>query len=93
MSIWSKLFGARTTEPQGSAKSVDYIGYLIEARPYREGGQFQVAGSITKEVDGTVKEHRFIRADRFATLDEAAEFALMKGRQIIDQRGDRIFDA
>jgi hypothetical protein len=47
---------------------------------------------ISKEVDGVLKEHRFIRADRFPTQDEAADFALMKGRQIIDQQGDRIFE-
>ena len=51
-------------------------------------GQFY---TWTLEIDGVRKEHRFIRADRFSSLDETAEFALVKGRQIIDEQGDRLF--
>ena len=59
--------------------------------PYPEQGQYQVAGVISKQVGGEKREHRFVRADRFATVEEAAEFAIHKGRQIIDQQGDRLF--
>ena len=45
-----------------------------------------------KDVGGAAKEHRFVRADRFASPDEAAEFALQKARKIIDERGERVFD-
>ena len=51
-----------------------------------------MAGRISRIVDGATKEHKFIRADRFASLEEAAEFTLTKGRQIVDQLGDRMFD-
>jgi hypothetical protein len=37
------------------------------------------------------KEHRFIRADRFAALEDAANHALVKGRQIVDEQGERMF--
>ena len=43
-------------------------------------------------VAGVRCEHRFIRADRHASLEEAVEFSLSKGRQIVDQQGERIFD-
>jgi hypothetical protein len=32
-----------------------------------------------------------VRADRFTSIDEAAEIALVKGRQIIDEQGENIF--
>jgi hypothetical protein len=97
MSFWKKLFGGGSSGASGEAggapaRSAEHKGYTIEARPYQEGGQYQVAGSISKQVGESRKEHRFIRADRFPSQDEAADFALMKARQIIDQQGDRIFD-
>jgi hypothetical protein len=96
MSFWKKLFGGGSGGGDGSsgspARSAEHKGFTIEARPYPEGGQYQVAGTISKQVGEDRKEHRFIRADRFPSQDEAADFALMKGRQIIDQQGDRIFD-
>ncbi len=30
-------------------------------------------------------------AERFAALDEAVDFCLTKGRQIVDEQGDRLF--
>lgn len=94
MSFWKKLFGGGggSTAPAGPVQTVEHKGYTIEARPYSEAGQFQVAGVISKGDGDARKEHKFIRADRFPTMDEAAEFSVMKGRQIIDQQGDRIFD-
>jgi hypothetical protein len=44
-----------------------------------------------KEMDGVVKEHKFIRADRFASIDDAADTALRKGRQLVDEQGEHIF--
>ncbi len=88
-------FGGGGTGEKGAAsiaKETEHAGFHIAAMPYREQGQFQVAGVISKVVDGEKKEHRFVRADRFASLEEAADFALLKGRQIIDQQGARIFD-
>ncbi len=96
MSFLKKLFGggggSGPSAPAGPAQTVEYKGYTIEARPYKESGQFQVSGVIAKGDGEARKEHRFIRADRFATVDEAAEFSILKGRQIVDQQGDRVFD-
>ena len=74
-----------------SVKSAEHKGFTIEAQPYKEGGQFQLAGVISKEIDGVRKEHKYVRADRFTSIDEAADIALVKGRQIIDEQGENIF--
>ena len=91
MSFFKKFFGGggAAATPK-SVKSAEHKGFIIEAQPYKEGGQFQLAGVISKEIDGVRKEHRFVRADRFTSIDEAAEIALVKGRQIIDEQGEKI---
>jgi hypothetical protein len=93
MSFWKSLFGggAKSTAPTKPVREAEHNGFLIQAMPYAEAGQYQVAGIISKEIGGETKQHKFVRADRFGTLDDAADFAIMKGRQIIDQQGDRIF--
>lgn len=90
MSFLKKLFGGGASEA-GPAKTVTHNGFTIEARPYREGGQFQTAGLVWKDVDGARKEHKFIRADRFASEADAADHALFKGKQIVDQLGETMF--
>jgi hypothetical protein len=96
MSFWKKLFGGGGGgEGAGAAAEgapVDYRGFTIRPAPYPEAGQYQTAGIITKTVGGAVKEHRFVRADRYPSLDVATEFSLSKARQIIDEQGERLFD-
>ena len=92
MSFWKKLFGGSggsAVEPAG--EPVDYKGFSIRATPFSEGGQYQTCGVISKEIADEVKEHRFIRADRFASKDDAIETTLRKARQVIDEQGERIF--
>lgn len=92
MSFFKNLFGGGgTAKSVAAVKKAEHKGFTIEARPYREGGQFQLAGVISKEIDGVRREHKFIRADRFTSIDEAAEIALVKGRQIIDEQGTQLF--
>jgi hypothetical protein len=95
MSFLKKLFGGGGAASAGPAAREDYKGYVIEATPYAAEGQFQVSGLITKlgtsENEGPPKTHKFVRADRFASREEAATFSLLKARQIIDQMGDRMF--
>jgi hypothetical protein len=91
MSFFKKLFGGGApAKPAGPAKMVDYNGYTIAATPYQEGGQWQTCGVISREIDGVVKTHRFIRADRFPGQEAAADQAIVKGKQIIDQSGDSV---
>jgi hypothetical protein len=94
LSFWKSLFGfgrKQSSEAAAKAKQAEHKGFTIEARPYQEGGQYQTAGVISKDVGGVRREHRFVRADRFTTLDDAVEFCLSKGRQIVDEQGDRLF--
>jgi hypothetical protein len=93
MSFFKKLFGGgKSAEPEAAkGPTLEHMGFLIRATPFRDGGQFQLSGVIEKEIAGELKTHRFIRADKFPSFDDAAQFALTKGRQIIDERGDAMF--
>lgn len=91
MSFLKKLFGGGIDPAPAPEAREDYKGFTLVAQPYKAEGQYQVAGSIQKEIDGTVKTHAFVRADRFATREDASSIALMKGRQMVDQLGDGIF--
>jgi hypothetical protein len=92
MSFLSALLGrlapAATEKPP---EPEEYKGYVIRAEPFKNEGQYQAAGVIAREIDGVRKEHRFIRADAFASFDDAVTFTLGKARQIIDLQGDRMF--
>jgi hypothetical protein len=93
MSFWKSLFGGGSAETKAAkpGRTEDYNGYTIEAAPVREEGQYQLAGRITKTIDGTLKEHTFLRADRFSSFEDAESFTFVKARQIIDQMGDKLF--
>ena len=81
--------GAEAHEPPG--EPVEYKGYRITPAPYPAEGQYQTAGVVEKDFPSGTKEHRFVRADRHASKDDAVEFSIAKGKQIVDQQGDRIF--
>jgi hypothetical protein len=97
MSFLKKLFGlgggsdGDGKDAPASAPTQEHAGYTIKATPYQEAGQWQMCGVISKEIGGEVKEHRFVRADRFGSKEDATEFTFAKARQIIDMQGDRIF--
>ena len=89
----SRLFGRKDSAAEGApGDAVEYKGYRIRPAPFRADGQFQTAGLIEKDFPDGVREHRFIRAEKHASKDEADSFALLKGRQIVDERGDSMFD-
>ena len=95
MSFWKSLFGGSSSAGHAAATASapeTYNGFTIRTAPVKSGSQYQPAGFIEKEVAGVRKEHYFIRADFFPSLDDAAAFSLTKARQIIDLEGERIFD-
>ena len=92
MSFWSALFGGRAAAIEKVSDPVEYKGYVIRAAPYKNNGHYQTAGIIEREIGGVRKEHRFIRADAYASYDDAVNFTLNKARQIVDLQGDRIFE-
>lgn len=96
MSFLKRLFGGGSSEaaapgPGAPAKQVEHNGFTISATPFKADGQYQTSGIVSKTIDGEVKEHRFIRADRFAGLDDAVDVSIRKGMQIVDEQGDRMF--
>jgi len=92
MSFLKRLFGSEKSAEQGTVgKPEEHKGFTIRATPFSQEGQFQTCGVISKEIGGEVKEHRFVRADRFPSAHLAAEHAIRKGRQIIDEQGDALF--
>jgi hypothetical protein len=77
-------------KPLGDA--VEHKGCMIQPTAMHKGGQFLTAGIITKDTPDGPREHRFVRADTHSSADQARDFAIVKGRQIIDEQGDRLFD-
>ena len=96
MSFLKRLFGGGSGEtaaagPGAPAKQIEHKGFTISATPFKADGQYQTSGTVSKEIDGVMKEHRFIRADRFASLDDAVDVSLRKGVQLVDEQGERLF--
>ncbi len=94
MSFLKRLFGGGGAGESGGrpAKQIEHKGFTIAATPYRNDGQYQTSGVVSKKIDGVRKEHRFVRADRFAALEDAIDVSLRKGQQLVDEKGDRMFN-
>jgi len=92
--LLKKMFaGGAGSGPDSAGEGVDYGGYVITPAPRRHNNQYLTAGVITRETAEGTKRHEFVRADTHGSLDDAMSFSLAKGRQIVDEQGDRIFDA
>ena len=90
-SLFSGSGGGSPAAAPAPTKGEDYKGFTIRATPFKESGQYQTCGTVEKEIGGEMKSHRFIRADRFASEKEAADFSLTKARQLVDEQGERLF--
>ncbi|WP_394250319.1 HlyU family transcriptional regulator [Vibrio profundi] len=93
MGLFSMLFGGKDKKQETveAVEPVEYKGFQIFQEAMPDSGQFRVAGRITKEIDGEVKSHRFIRSDVVSNKDDANELMLKKSQMFIDQMGDDIF--
>src|SRR6476660_2388449 len=90
--MWAALAAGRSGDSGGPpVPAVDYKGYRVRPAPYLTNGLYQTAGTIEKDTPEGTKEHRFVRADTHQSREAAIEFAVQKGKQIIDLQGDRIF--
>ena len=89
--LFTALFGGQPA-PIAEVTPTEYAGYLIYPEPMAEGGQYRLAGHITKELDGVLQTHRFIRSDLFANPADAERFMVQKAHTFIDQMGDRMFE-
>ncbi len=93
--LMKKLFGGGGGDEAGGkplGDPVEHKGCTIQPITMHKGGQFLTAGIITKEFPDGPREHRFVRADTHSAAETAHDFAIVKGRQIIDEQGDRLFD-
>jgi hypothetical protein len=91
-SLWQRLSGSSGRDDDRADDTVEYEGRRIRPAPFRRNGQYQTAGIIEKEVAGETRQHRFVRAESHPTRDGAIEFSIAKAKQIIDERGPRVFD-
>ncbi len=91
MGLFSRLFGGKSEAKAESVEPVEYKDFLIYQEVISEGGQYRVAGRITKEIDGELKTHRFIRSDVLSNKTDAEELMLKKAQLFIDQMSGRIF--
>lgn len=100
MSFLKSLFGGKSGDaasksdagaPAKAAREIEHNGFTIQATPNKEGSEYQTAGTITKEIDGVMREYKFVRAEKFASIDGAADFSITKGQQIVNEQGERIF--
>lgn len=94
MSFWKSLFGGGGPKAPAAPEidgQEEHEGYLITARLMRAGSEYQIAGTIEKEIDGETKTHTFVRADKFSNKDDCVAVTLAKGRQIIKEQGPTLF--
>lgn len=94
ISFLKKIFaapGSDSNAPAERGEAVEYEGFKIQPAPEPEGGQWRLAGYILRTANGDQQERKFVRADLFPSRDEATDFAVRKGRQIIDEQGERLF--
>ncbi|TNC47591.1 hypothetical protein FHG66_16215 [Rubellimicrobium rubrum] len=92
MPFWSRFFGGKQAKEPDAALSEEHKGFRITPNPIREGGQYRIAARIEKEVAGVLRVHDLVRADTVAAPDEAHALSLAKARQVINERGERLFD-
>jgi len=91
MSFFKKLFGGGSAASAPAREPVEHEGFTIVPQPIPDGGQFRLGATISKEIDGEMKEHKLIRADLFPSEDQCADYAVTKAKQVIKEQGDRLF--
>ncbi len=82
--------GAEDTDA-AAGPALAYYGYTIQPAPRRDRGQWLTAGMISKDFPDGPKSQYFVRAETHASPELASEFAVIKAKQIIDERGDLLF--
>ncbi|MGB0866829.1 MAG: HlyU family transcriptional regulator, partial [Granulosicoccaceae bacterium] len=73
--------------------SLEHEGFIITATPESRGGQYLTVGEIRSKDEEDERVHRFIRADMNPSFEQACEHTLLKGKQIINERGAQVLDS
>ncbi len=76
-------------EAQQPVLKEHYQDFEIIADPVETDGQYRINGFIRKGE----REHTFIRADLLPSRESCEQETLRKARVMIDQQGDRLFNA
>ena len=93
-SICKRSGEASTTEARGAGETFDvieYQGYRIQPAPRQAKNGWTTEAIITREMDGELQTHHFIRADTTSDQKGAIALSVTKSKTTIDQVGDRIF--
>ena len=95
LSAIRRLFGGgnETPAPAAAADAVAYKGFQIIPQPQKQAGGFLTAGLIVLETETGRREHRFVRADTHSSADDARQFIILKAQRLIDEQGQRLFQA
>jgi len=75
-----------------SSSGAVYKDFKIIPKPRKEAGSWLTVGIIQKTINDKIQEKEFIRSDNFAAKNDAADCAIRKGKVIIDEMGDKIFE-
>ncbi len=72
---------------------VAYGAYSIVSAPQKtDDEQWRLSGRIEQVEDGVSMTRSFVRVDTFPSREQAVEFTVRKGKQIIDQQADMLFE-
>lgn len=86
-----RLAGGQVDDGSGApAARETYEGLEVLAWPVAEGNVWRVAGRVQRIGNDEGPGHEFVRADTMAGHDEAVRMSLLKGRQLIDEQGERL---
>ncbi|SHJ15404.1 HlyU family transcriptional regulator [Wenxinia saemankumensis] len=89
MSWLSRLLGGGAAAPaKTSAAPEAYKDFLIYPEPQKDGGKWRIAGRVEKGE----RSHHFVRADTLETEEQGVAESLAKGKLIVDQLGESVFD-
>lgn len=86
------LFGGLTQPKSHNAEPIEHKGFQIIATPRQVSGGWSTQGVIQKHIDGVQKEVTFIRADTCMSAEDAVMISQDKGRKIIDESGEQVFE-
>ena len=93
-SIFRQSGETSTTETRSAGitgEFIEYQGYQIQPTPRQGKNGWTTEAIITREIEGELKTHHFIRADTTSDQNGAIELSVTKSKATIDQVGDRLF--
>ena len=92
--FFSRLFGGGASKAEDAVPDAPdevYKDVAIRAIPQSDGGQWRIAGQLTKTIDGVPITRKFMRADMMNSREQAAVASIGKAKLIIDQNGDMLW--